>query len=224
MKRLTLFALSALLFSSCSTVYKLKPTAEKPEYIDGVALQETITQDCVVAAGYVSNDTEEMKVMIRVTNKTDESFDIHPASFSLSANTKVIPNGTIQALEPDTFLAQLTSDAETLETRARTNNWDGVGILTDTGVGQVDDAELKRLRREHERNQRENAENIAEATRKREKRAALEGKLLKRNTVKPGATTTGMILFPSQFKDEGKIDFNVKHPNCTLTIVFDLTN
>lgn len=224
MNKLWLIVLSSLTLSACSTVYKLKPTAEKPEYVDGVALQEVITQDCVVAAGYVSNDTEEMKVMIRVTNKTDQSFDIHPASFSLSANTKVIPNGTLQALEPDTFLAQLTSEAENLETRARTNNWDGVGTLTDTGVGQADDAELSRLKREHEKNKRENEQNLAEAARKREKRASLEGKLLKRNTVKPGATTTGTLLFPSQFKDEGKLEFNIKHPSCTLSMTFDLTN
>ncbi len=224
MKRLYLFSLVILPFFSCTTVYKLKPTALKLSSIDGVSLQEVSTKDCVLAAGYISNDTEQMKIMVRVTNKTKQSFDVQPIHFELSADKKVIPGGTLQALEPDALFTQLTNEAENLETRAKKNNWDGVHVLTETGVGQPEDAELSRLKKEHEKNKRENAENLVKASKKREKRAALEGSLMKKMTVKSGAFATGTLLFPSQFKDEGKLELNMKHPSCALSMVFQLTN
>ena len=216
---------ASLVFAACSSTYKLKPLGDTTTVLDGVDVQELITPDCVIAAGFLRGDRDDFQVITRITNKLEDPIDIHPGSFALSSEKGILTDSPVVAHDPDAFLKRMTEEAELLETRANTKNWEGVDILTQTmGEGAYKDAEVERLKKEHAKNERERADNVKKAARLREKHAQADGKLLRRQTLKTGESVTGIVAFPIKVLDEGPVSFEVRHPNCTGALKFKISN
>lgn len=220
-----LAAFFAIALTSCSTTYQLKPLGDTTLERDGVDFQEVVTPDCVIALGFVRSDLEDFQVAAQITNKLQDPIDIYSGSFALTGAKTVLADSPIAASDPDAFLKKVKEEAELLEKRANTKNWEGVEILTQTmGEGAHKDAEVERLKKEHAKNERERSDNIKKAARLREKYAQADGKLLRRVTIRSGETGSGLVIFPVKVVDEGPVSVEVKHPNCSGAAQFKVTN
>ncbi len=221
--RVCLVPLALFAALGCASRYRLEPTVEKPEVLNGVRLGTLVTPKCVVQIGSEFSNSNEMLVRVRLTNKTNAPLDYNPAGLSLSGSPEIVPNSTIVAADPEVYLRDLRSALDLHETRTKMESYQGIEGL-DSLTGGKADPSIQAANRQYREKKKDAAKNREKAEAIRKRISAIEPGVLKPGTAKPGETLEGLVIFPASFKDEGPVSFGIALGACTGTIDFLLKN
>jgi hypothetical protein len=216
-----LFAsLLALTLAGCASPgYRLKPTSEKPEYREGVALETRVTPKCVFQAGFQDSSSEELLILTRITVKSG-SLEIDPERFSIQGATEILEDSPIVAKNPDQHVQSLKSSAELFESRARMETHQGIEELATLSAGKSDSA-IQEARVAYRRKQNEAEAASQRAASIRTKIGEIQGRLLRKNTLKEGETLEGILVIPSRFKDPGLVQLVSSNEGCEGNLEFN---
>ncbi len=219
----SLVFISSLGGSGCATRYRLEPTAEKPEILNGIPLGTLVTPKCVFQLGSESSNADEMLLRVRVTSKSEAPFEFLPTSLSISANPEILPTTPISALDPETYVKELKALAETFESRTRMDTFQGIEALG-TLKGESADASIDSANSQYREKQKDAASSQEKAVALRKRIAAIEPVALKKSTLKPGDRVEGIVVFKSAFTGEGPIEVEIAGGPCAGKISFRLKN
>jgi hypothetical protein len=213
-------ALLALFFlEACASTYSLKPTNKKPELLNGIPLETLVLPKCVLQAGFQTALAEEILVRVKVTNKSDQAFELDPTVFTLVANPEVLKNSPVRAANPDVYLKDLTASAEILESRAQMGTYQGIEALGTFKAGGSD-REIESARDQYA-TQRKEADLAQENARTaRERIAVIQANGLRKATVKAGESLEGALVFKATFLDDGPVAVESEDPICGGTLRF----
>lgn len=203
----------------CATRYQLEPTVEKPEMLNGIPLGTLVTPKCVFQLGSESSNADEMLLRVRVTNKSEAAFDFAPTSLSISAKPEILPTTPITALDPEAYVKELKTAAETFESRTRMDSFQGIEALG-TLKGEASDASIDSANSQYREKQKDAASSQEKAAALRKRIAAIEPAALKKTTLKPGDRAEGIVVFKSAFTGEGPIEVEVTGGPCAGKLGF----
>lgn len=215
MKRITP-ALVFFLFG-CAHSYSLKPVTEKPEFLNGIALNTLETKRCVLQAGYQDFTNDAMLIRVKVLNKSDASFDLDASYFSLTGNSETLDGSPLPTIDPERYLKDLESTAEMHESRAKMETYQGIDAL---GTLEGSDKEIERAKSQYRQKQKEAVDAEQDAAAARRKIAMIKPIALRKTTIKSGETAEGVILIRSAFKGEGAVALVSSHPACSGELGF----
>jgi len=217
MKRITP-ALVLFLFG-CAHSYNLKPVVEKPEYLNGVALNTLVTKNCVLQAGYKDFVKDAMLVHVKVLNKSDAPFDLDASSFSLSGNPETLKDSPITASDPDRYIKEMESMADLQDSRAKMESYQGIDAL---GTLEGSSQGIEKAKSQYSQKQKEAYDAEQEASVLRRKIAMIKPLLLKKTTLKSGESADGAIIIRNAFVDGGPVMLVSSNPICSGELGFIL--
>lgn len=217
---LFLFSLSSAVLTGCAHQYKLHPTAEKPEVLNGIPLETLVTPKCVIQAGFQDSNADEMLVRVRMTNKSD-TVGIDPALFTLGGSAEVLKDAPLRAFDPDKYLRDLNTTAETLDGRTHMESHQGIEALADLKIGDSDTA-INEAREELKKKQADVDASRKKAAAIRVRVAAMQTTAIRKSSLKKGETVEGLIIFPARFIGEGPVTLESENSGCDGILNFEL--
>lgn len=219
--RKALFFLSiAAAFSGCAHQYKLHPTAEKPEILNGISLETLVTPKCVIQAGFQNSNSDEMLVHVRMTNKSD-ALAIDPVLFALGGSAEVLKDAPLRAFDPDQYIRDLNKTAETLDGRTHMESHQGIEELADLKIGTSDNV-ITEAREELRKKQADVEASRKKAVAIRARVAAIQTSAIRKGSLKKGETVEGLIVFPARFIGEGPVTLESENSGCDGMLNFEL--
>jgi hypothetical protein len=201
----------------------MKPTSKKPEQLNGIPLETLVLPKCVLQAGLQAASPEELLVRVRITNKSDQAFDLDPTVFTLVASSEVLKNSPVRAVDPDLYLKDLAASVEVLESRAQMGTYQGIEALGAFKAGGSD-REIDSARDQYA-TQRKDADRSQENARAVRARIALiQPNALRKSSVKVGETAEGALVFKASFLDDGPVSVESEHSVCGGALRFTAEN
>lgn len=212
---------SILLFTGCAHSYSLQPITEKPEALNGIQLNTLVTKTCVLQAGFESSTPEEMLIRVKVINKSETPFDIDFSSFALVGSSETLKEPSLAAQDPEKHLKELKSLAELQESRTTMDTYQGIDALG-TLKGEKSDRQIEAAKDEYREKQKDADASRKKALELRKRMETLEPILLKKTTVKSGASAEGTLILRAAFKGTGIVTLESTHSVCTGGLRFNL--
>ena len=214
--------LSLMVFAGCAHPYSLSPMTEKPEHLNGIALNTDVTEKCVLQAGSEYSNKEEMLVKVRVRNKSDKPITLDPTTFTLSGNKDSIRDSVITAQDPDRYLKDLENAALALESRTKMESYQGISDLGTLKDGEKSDKQIDAATDIYKK-QKSDAEVAGkEATVIRQRMSRISTSVLRKATLKSGEHWEGALIFKNAFEDEGVVTLETSMPECPSKLQFML--
>jgi hypothetical protein len=219
MKIFSVFALA--LITGCAHPYTLDPLSEKPEYLNGIALSNVSTSNCVFQAGYQYSNPLEILVKVRITNKGKAPFEVKPTAFEMAGSSETLPSSPLVAENPENYVRDLKASADLLDSQTKMDSYQGVEELGAL-KGEEDDKAIDDAKEAYARKQREAEKARKKAEGIRERVAVIEPAALRTTTVKSGETAEGALIFKAPFGETGVVTIESNTPQCAAKIQFML--
>lgn len=204
---------SVLFLTACTHPYSLQPITETPEKLNGIELNTLVTKKCVLQAGYQDSTTDEMLIRIKVLNKSEGPFDIDFSSFSLAGLPESIKDSPLAAQDPDKYLKDLSSLAELQDSRTKMETYQGIDALGSLG-GEKSDHQIDVAKDQYLEKQKDAEKSRKNAILVRKRIEMMQPLLLRKTTVKSGASTEGVVVLKAAFKNEGVVTLESTHSAC----------
>jgi hypothetical protein len=213
--------IACLAISACAHSYTLDPLDGKLEEVNGISLATLNTPDCVFQAGYQYSNPFEMLVHIRLTNKRKKPLEIEAGSFAMTGPAETVKGSPLGASEPEKYLKDLRASADLLDSRTHMESYQGVeelgelqGDKSDVSIDAAKDAY------NHKVKEAKTSGEQAEAIRKRI--AIIDPVALHKETLKPGESREGALIFKTAFGETGVVMIESSVAGCPGQLKFML--